>query len=76
MSEATLDDRGRLTLPKELREQYGDHYRVVKLHDGIKLIPVAEDPLDALRDEFAGVEKTADELRNEAREAALDKAGR
>ena len=76
MSEATLDDRGRLTLPKELREQYGDHYRVVKLHDGIKLIPVAEDPLDALRDEFTGVEKTADELRDEAREAALDEAGR
>ena len=76
MSDATLDDRGRLTLPKELREQYGDHYRVVKLHDGIKLIPVAEDPLDALRDEFAGVEKTASELRDEAREAALDEAGR
>jgi bifunctional DNA-binding transcriptional regulator/antitoxin component of YhaV-PrlF toxin-antitoxin module len=76
MSEATLDDRGRLTLPKELREQYGDHYRVVKLHDGIKLIPVAEDPLDALQDEFGDVEKTASELREEAREGAVDEAGR
>jgi len=24
MSETTLDSRGRLTLPKELRERYGD----------------------------------------------------
>ncbi|WP_458188216.1 AbrB/MazE/SpoVT family DNA-binding domain-containing protein [Haladaptatus sp. NG-WS-4] len=76
MSDATLDDRGRLTLPKEIRERYGDHYHVVDLHDGIKLIPVADDPLDALRDEFSEVDKTADELREEAREAALDDAGR
>jgi len=76
MSDATLDDRGRLTLPKEIRERYGDHYHVVDIHDGIKLVPVADDPLDALRDEFSEVEKTAEELRAEAREAALDEAGR
>jgi bifunctional DNA-binding transcriptional regulator/antitoxin component of YhaV-PrlF toxin-antitoxin module len=76
VSEATLDDRGRLTLPKELRERYGDRYRIVELPDGIKLIPVAEDPLAALRDEFADVEKSADELREAARETALDEAGR
>jgi bifunctional DNA-binding transcriptional regulator/antitoxin component of YhaV-PrlF toxin-antitoxin module len=75
MSDATLDDRGRLTLPKKLRERYGDHYRIVDLHDGIKLIPVADDPLDALREEFADVDKSAAELREEAREAALDEAG-
>jgi hypothetical protein len=44
MSDATLDDRGRLTLPKEIRERYGDRYYIVELHDGIKLIPVADDP--------------------------------
>ena len=76
MSDVTLDDRGRLTLPKEMRERYGDHYHIVQIHDGIKLIPVADDPLDALRDEFTDVEKTANELRDEAREAALDEAGR
>lgn len=72
MSDVTLDDHGRLTLPKDVRERYGDRYRIVQLHNGIKLIPVAEDPLDALRDEFSDVEKTADELRKEACEAALD----
>lgn len=76
MPETTLDDRGRLTLPKELRERYGDRYHIVELHDGIKLIPIAEDPLEALREEFADVEKTVEELRSEAREAALDEAGR
>lgn len=76
MSDAMLDDRGRLTLPKEIRERYGDHYHIVQLHDGIKLIPIADDPLDALRDEFAGVEKNASELRDEARRDALDEAGR
>jgi len=76
MSDARLDDRGRLTLPKEVRERYGDYYHIVRMHDGIKLIPVADDPLDALQDEFADVEKTADELREAAREAAQNEAGR
>jgi len=76
MADARLDDRGRLTLPKELRERYGDRYHIVELHDGIKLIPVAEDPLDALREEFADVEKSPEELREAARETAVDEAGR
>ncbi|SEH14385.1 hypothetical protein SAMN04487967_1577 [Natronorubrum sediminis] len=76
MSDVALDDRGRLTLPKEVRERYGDRYHVIQLPDGVKLVPVAADPLEALRDEFADVEKSANELREEAREATLDKAGR
>lgn len=76
MSGTPLDDRGRLTLPKEVRERYGDQFHIVELHDGIKLVPVAEDPLDALRDEFADVEKTAEELRRDGRETAMDEAGR
>lgn len=75
MSEATLDGRGRLTLPKEIRERYGERYRIVQLHDGIKLIPIESDPLEALRAEFADVEKTAEELRQDARRTALDEAG-
>ena len=75
MSDTKLDDRGRLTLPKELRERYGDHYHLVDLHDGIKLVPIAEDPLNALRDEFADIDKTAEELRESARDVALDEAG-
>lgn len=76
MHDTTLDDRGRLTLPKKLRERYGDRYHIVQLHDGIKLVPVEEEPLAALRDEFAGVEKTAVQLREGERDEALDEAGR
>jgi bifunctional DNA-binding transcriptional regulator/antitoxin component of YhaV-PrlF toxin-antitoxin module len=76
MPDVALDDRGRLTLPKDIRERYGDRYHIVKLPDGLKLIPVADDPLEALRDEFSDVDKSADVLREEAREGALDEAGR
>jgi len=76
MPVVTLDDRGRLTVPKELREEYGDRYRLVELHDGLKLVPLEADPLEALREEFADVEKTAERLRTEGRETSLDEAGR
>ncbi|AWB27978.1 AbrB/MazE/SpoVT family DNA-binding domain-containing protein [Halococcoides cellulosivorans] len=75
MGSTSLDDRGRLTLPKELRERYGDRYYAIDIDDGVKLVPVAEDPLAALRDEFADVDKSADELRDGARTAMLDEAG-
>jgi bifunctional DNA-binding transcriptional regulator/antitoxin component of YhaV-PrlF toxin-antitoxin module len=76
MADATLDDRGRITLPKELRERHGDRYHIVELRDGIKLIPIDDDPLAALRAEFEGVETSADELRSDARSEAIDEAGR
>ncbi len=75
MTDATLDDRGRLTLPKDLRERFGERYRIVQLRDGIKLVPVADDPLAALREEFADVEASPGELREEARAGGLDEAG-
>jgi len=75
MSVVTLDDRGRLTVPKELREEYGDRYRLVELHDGLKLVPLADDPLDALREEFADVDASADAVRTGGRKRALDTTG-
>lgn len=76
MADVALDDRGRLTLPKEVRERYGERYHIVQLSDGIKLVPVADDPIEALRDEFADVDRSASELREAAQEAGLDEAGR
>jgi len=76
VTEVTLDDRGRLTVPKELRERYGDRYHLVRLHDGIKLVPIADSPLSALRDEFDDVDADTADLRAGAREDALDEAGR
>lgn len=76
MSTVTLDERGRVTIPKSLREEYGDRYWIVEGPDGIRLIPVAENPLDALREEFDEVESSSDVLRNGARSTALEEAGR
>ena len=76
MSAVTLDDRGRLTVPKELREEYGDRYRLVQIHDGIKLVPLADDPLAALREEFEDVDTSSETLRMVGRETAVDEAGR
>lgn len=76
MDELTLDDRGRLTLPKSVRERYGERFRLVELPDSIKLIPISEDPLESLREQFADVEGTAIEIRERARETAIEDAGR
>jgi len=58
MSKST-DDRGRIYLPKDVRERFGDQYRIVELPSHVALFPVDEDPLDGLRaavgDAFAEV---------------------
>lgn len=68
------DDRGRLYLSKELRARHGERFRVVDLPTRIVLIPVDDDPLEAVRDavgdRFEGTSLA--ELKREAREAAHD----
>lgn len=67
MSKST-DERGRLYLPKDVRERYGDRYRIVEFPSHVALFPVDEEPLDGVRDAvgsaFEGVE--AAELAAEA----------
>ena len=52
MSKST-DERGRLYLPKEVRERFGDRYRIVELPSHVALFPVDDDPLAGLRDAVA-----------------------
>lgn len=75
MGEAVLDARGRLTLPKPLRERYGNRFHIVETPHGLKLIPIQEDPLEALRNEFASLDEPIAQLREEARQDALEQAG-
>jgi bifunctional DNA-binding transcriptional regulator/antitoxin component of YhaV-PrlF toxin-antitoxin module len=67
----STDERGRLYLPKDVRERFGDRYRIFALPSHVALFPVDEDPLDGLQaavgDAFAEVE--GDELKTQAREA-------
>lgn len=50
------DQQGRLYIPEEIRQKYGEKYHLVQYEDRIELIPVADVSLAAVR-------KAADELR-------------
>lgn len=68
MSKST-DERGRIYLPKNVREQFGEQYRIVELPSHVALFPVDDDPLEGLRDAvgdaFEGDD--ADQLKADAR---------
>jgi bifunctional DNA-binding transcriptional regulator/antitoxin component of YhaV-PrlF toxin-antitoxin module len=68
MSKST-DERGRIYLPKNVRERFGDRYRIVELPSHVALFPVDEDPLEGLRDAVGDVFEDGDDLTAEAREA-------
>lgn len=69
-------DDGRIYLPKRLREKYGDRFELVDRGDRLVLIPIDDDPLEALREEARGTEKSVRELTDDALAQALEDAGR
>ncbi len=75
MSKST-DERGRIYLPKDIRERFGDQYRIVELPSHVALFPVDEDPVDGLRaavgDAFA--ETAIDEMKTDVRESIAQEA--
>lgn len=71
MTKVATDDRGRITIPRAARKRYGDEYRLVELRSGIKLVPVPDDPLEALRS--AASEEFRSASTEELREAALER---
>ena len=71
MSKST-DERGRLYLPKDVRERFGDEYRIVRLPNYVALFPVADDPLAAVR-EIVGDAIDAESV-TEAREIARQRS--
>lgn len=75
--EVRADDRGRVTIPKEVRDRYGDRYRLVELHSGIKLVPIPEDPLEELRAAASEDlrEASLEDLEGAAGEEAREQAG-
>jgi bifunctional DNA-binding transcriptional regulator/antitoxin component of YhaV-PrlF toxin-antitoxin module len=59
--EVRTDEQGRVTIPKEVCDRYGERFRLIELDSGIKLVPIPGDPLEALRAAAS----------NELREASL-----
>ncbi|MBX0287843.1 AbrB/MazE/SpoVT family DNA-binding domain-containing protein [Haloarcula salinisoli] len=70
----SLDERGRLYLPKEVRERFGEQYRIVELPSHVALFPVDDDPIEGVRaavgDAFEG--QDADRLKTAARDRISD----
>jgi len=66
------DPHGRLYLSAELRRKYGERFHVVEYEDRLELIPIDDNPLEAIReaagDAFEG--ESIEELRESARERA------
>ncbi|WP_436929927.1 AbrB/MazE/SpoVT family DNA-binding domain-containing protein [Halosimplex halobium] len=67
----TTDERGRLYLPKDVRERFGDRYRIVELPTHVALFPVDDDPLSGLKDAVGDAFEGEDvgTLKSEARES-------
>ena len=72
----TSAEDGRVYIPKDLREKFGEKFHLVDRGDKIVLIPVSDDPLKALRDEFSGVERSVKEIKEGALKKAMEEAGR
>lgn len=67
------DEQGRLYIPKELREEYGDEFHVVTHADRIELVPVAEDSMEAVRESAGELhDASVEEVRSDAEAAATD----
>jgi len=78
MSKVDVDSHGRVYIPKNYREEYGDSFRIVPYRGELKLIPVAKDPVKDLRDRTESLrksDKSVKELKKEARDELRKKAG-
>lgn len=72
----TTADNGRVYIPKEMREKLGERFHIVEREDKIVLVPVSEEPLESLRDEMKGIDKSVDELEEAALKTAMNEAGK
>ena len=70
------DSHGRLYLPSELRQKYGEKFHVVEYQDRIELIPIDDDPLQAVREEVGDTldGKSREELQRDALQQAKQEA--
>jgi len=62
-----LDDKGRLTIPKQIREslEIGRKVLIINAGDHLKIIPLPSDPFQSLHGAF-NIKKSFRELRKQA----------
>lgn len=73
MSKST-DERGRIYLPKDVRERFGERFRIVELPTHVALFPVDEDPVEGVREAVGSAleGEDADDLRAVTRERVAE----
>lgn len=75
MSTVDVDSRGRVYIPKKMREEHGEKFKIVELKSGIKLVPVDEDPVEGLKEAMNGAENVEiEDISGEVEEAARKEA--
>lgn len=72
----TSAEDGRVYIPKKMREKFGERFHIVDRGDKIVLVPVSDNPLEALRDEFKDVDKSVEELKKGALKTGMQEAGK
>lgn len=70
-----VEDR-ELPLPREVLDRYGTQYELLERDGRLLLLPVAEEPLAALREEFADVDESSVELAADVIDEASEQAER
>jgi len=68
------DSHGRLYLPSELRQKYGDKFHVVEYEDRLELLPIDDDPLQAVRDAAGDAfeDESIEQLRKKTQQQAKE----
>ncbi|MFP4038412.1 MAG: AbrB/MazE/SpoVT family DNA-binding domain-containing protein [Candidatus Nanohaloarchaea archaeon] len=72
----TTADNGRVYIPKEMREELGERFHILQREDRIVLVPVSEEPLQALRDEMSDIDASVEELKEKALKTGMEEAGK
>ncbi|MBM3292767.1 division/cell wall cluster transcriptional repressor MraZ [Candidatus Bathyarchaeota archaeon] len=77
MSIQELDDKGRIVIPKKERERMGIIKRVLVINAGdhLKIIPIPEKPLEALKGVLQ-IPESFEDLRKKAEELAIKESRR
>jgi len=70
---AKIDSKGRLYIPKKIREKLGNEVYLIEMDDGLIIIPKPKDPLKELEEIGKSLpDKPIEELRKEILKQAME----
>ena len=72
MTVASVDEQGRVYIPKDIREEYGKNFRIIDTRDGLIFMPLPEDPLETFQEGEKLGDKSIEDLKDEVRKGAQE----